>query len=68
MAEQRNFGNAVENGIQAGFPGGAALEQAQQGLSDIKVKVETFVREKPVAAIGIALLAGYVFAKIVTRR
>ena len=67
MAEQRSYG-AVENGIQNGYPGGAAIDKAQQGLNEIKVKVETFVREKPVAAIGIALVAGYVFAKIVTRR
>jgi ElaB/YqjD/DUF883 family membrane-anchored ribosome-binding protein len=61
--EQRLRDQAIRTGEQLEATQLAATEQIQQSMQ----KVETFIRERPIAASGIAFAAGILAAAILRR-
>ena len=44
------------------------LAEARQRLSELDVQVRTFVVERPLLALGAAVLVGYLIARVALRR
>jgi hypothetical protein len=68
MDNGRNYGTtparSMENGVHH-EAGSFSMENAREVLGNVQTQVTTFVKERPLAAIGIALFAGFLVAKLV---
>lgn len=53
-----------ENGLNGHAP---LLPKVVQGVKSADDKLVTFVRERPLVAVGAALLVGYMIGRVLTR-
>lgn len=60
-------GVSTGNGHAEADPLAERVEWAKNNLGGVLAKVETFVRERPGAALAIALGAGFIIGRIVRR-
>lgn len=76
MAQRSYTGSGVtpphptDNGAHREHVGrmASSKKHAQQSMEHLQQRVISFVQEKPLMAMGIALVAGYLTAKLITRR